>query len=49
VAIITRSDLLMAHALRLDDTHRRERSRFWAVARTWRRRKSEPAPPAAPS
>jgi H+/Cl- antiporter ClcA/CBS domain-containing protein len=49
VAIITRSDLLMAHASRLHDTHRREGARFWTFARTWHRRKSEPTPPVAPS
>jgi len=49
VAILTRSDLLMAHAPRLDDAYRREGSPWWTFARLWRRRKSEPAPPAAAS
>ncbi len=42
VAIITRSDLLMAHASRLDDLHHRDESRFPALPQSWRRRSIDP-------
>jgi H+/Cl- antiporter ClcA/CBS domain-containing protein len=35
VAIVTRSDLLMAHASRLDDLHRLDESGFQALGRSW--------------
>jgi len=45
IAIITRSDLLRAHAPRLNDLHRRDESPLGAFARTWSRRKAAPTPP----
>ncbi len=45
IAIITRSDLLRAHAPRLDDLHRRNESSVGAFTRTWSRRKNAPTPP----
>ena len=42
IAIITRSDLLQAHAPRLDDLHRRNESSVGAFTRTWSRRKNAP-------
>ncbi len=44
VGIITRSDLLMAHASRLDDLNRRDESRFPALPQSWRRRTVDPPP-----
>ncbi|HEY1910905.1 MAG TPA: CBS domain-containing protein, partial [Vicinamibacterales bacterium] len=42
VAIITRSDLLMAHASRLDDLHRLDESGFQALGRSWHRPPVDP-------
>ncbi len=42
VAIITRSDLLMAHASRLDDLHRLDESRFPTLGRSWHRHSIDP-------